>query len=51
MRFILLHTKVGLSFMEYEDFANYLAVKHAMGANQAGVHHPLAAGELRLINA
>lgn len=26
-------------------FATYEAVKHAMGGNQAGVHHPLAAGE------
>lgn len=25
-------------------FATYEAVKHAMGGNQAGVHHPLAAG-------
>lgn len=28
-------------------FATYEAVKHAMGGNQAGVHHPLAAGETR----
>lgn len=27
-------------------FATYEAVKHVMGGNQAGVHHPLAAGEL-----
>lgn len=27
-------------------FATYEAVKHAMGGNQAGVHHPLAAGIL-----
>ena len=27
-------------------FATYEAVKHAMGGNQAGVHHPLAAGEM-----
>lgn len=27
-------------------FATYEAVKHAMGGNQAGVHHPLAAGKL-----
>jgi hypothetical protein len=27
-------------------FATYEAVKHAMGGNQAGVHHPLAAGTL-----
>ena len=26
-------------------FATYEAVKHVMGGNQAGVHHPLAAGE------
>lgn len=26
-------------------FATYEAVKHAMGGNQAGVHHPLAAGK------
>jgi solute carrier family 25 iron transporter 28/37 len=26
-------------------FATYEAVKHAMGGNQAGVHHPLAAGQ------
>jgi hypothetical protein len=26
-------------------FATYEAVKHLMGGNQAGVHHPLAAGE------
>jgi hypothetical protein len=25
-------------------FATYEAVKHLMGGNQAGVHHPLAAG-------
>jgi len=25
-------------------FATYEAVKHVMGGNQAGVHHPLAAG-------
>jgi hypothetical protein len=25
-------------------FATYEAVKHAMGGNKAGVHHPLAAG-------
>lgn len=25
-------------------FATYEAVKHIMGGNQAGVHHPLAAG-------
>ena len=28
-------------------FATYEAVKHAMGGNQAGVHHPLAAGTKR----
>jgi hypothetical protein len=27
-------------------FATYEAVKHVMGGNQAGVHHPLAAGKL-----
>lgn len=27
-------------------FATYEAVKHVMGGNQAGVHHPLAAGML-----
>jgi hypothetical protein len=27
-------------------FATYEAVKHLMGGNQAGVHHPLAAGML-----
>lgn len=27
-------------------FATYEAVKHAMGGNQVGVHHPLAAGKL-----
>jgi hypothetical protein len=27
-------------------FLTYEAVKHMMGANQAGVHHPLAAGKL-----
>ena len=27
-------------------FATYEAVKHLMGGNQAGVHHPLAAGTL-----
>lgn len=26
-------------------FATYEAVKHVMGGNQAGVHHPLAAGK------
>lgn len=26
-------------------FATYEAVKHAMGGNRAGVHHPLAAGK------
>lgn len=26
-------------------FATYEAVKHAMGGNQVGVHHPLAAGK------
>jgi hypothetical protein len=26
-------------------FATYEAVKHAMGGNKAGEHHPLAAGE------
>jgi len=26
-------------------FATYEAVKHVMGGNKAGVHHPLAAGE------
>jgi hypothetical protein len=25
-------------------FATYEAVKHVMGGNKAGVHHPLAAG-------
>jgi hypothetical protein len=29
-------------------FATYEAVKHAMGGNQAGVHHPLAAGTYKL---
>jgi solute carrier family 25 iron transporter 28/37 len=29
-------------------FATYEAVKHAMGGNQAGVHHPLAAGKFSL---
>jgi hypothetical protein len=29
-------------------FATYEAVKHVMGGNQAGVHHPLAAGMLVL---
>ena len=28
-------------------FLTYEAVKHVMGANQAGVHHPVAAGRLR----
>ena len=27
-------------------FATYEAVKHVMGGNKVGVHHPLAAGEL-----
>jgi hypothetical protein len=31
-------------------FATYEAVKHAMGGNQAGVHHPLAAGMLSQIS-
>lgn len=26
-------------------FATYEAVKHLMGGNRVGVHHPLAAGE------
>lgn len=26
-------------------FATYEAVKHLMGGNKAGVHHPLAAGK------
>ena len=26
-------------------FATYEAVKHVMGGNKAGVHHPMAAGE------
>lgn len=30
-------------------FATYEAVKHAMGGNQVGVHHPLAAGEPKCI--
>lgn len=30
-------------------FATYEAVKHAMGGNQAGVHHPLAAGKFLLL--
>lgn len=28
-------------------FATYEAVKHLMGGNKAGEHHPLAAGKLR----
>lgn len=28
-------------------FATYEAVKHLMGGNRAGVHHPLAAGRSR----
>lgn len=28
-------------------FATYEAVKHLMGGNKIGVHHPLAAGERR----
>lgn len=28
-------------------FATYEAVKHLMGGNKVGVHHPLAAGETR----
>jgi len=30
-------------------FATYEAVKHVMGGNQAGVHHPLAAGMFETI--
>lgn len=30
-------------------FATYEAVKHLMGGNQAGVHHPLAAGMVRIL--
>jgi hypothetical protein len=29
-------------------FATYEAVKHLMGGNQAGVHHPLAAGNCNI---
>ena len=31
-------------------FATYEAVKHVMGGNQAGVHHPLAAGMFAFIS-
>ena len=36
------HTSAGPAHAVY--FATYEAVKHVMGGNQAGVHHPLAAG-------
>jgi hypothetical protein len=35
---------VGLGPAHAVYFATYEAVKHVMGGNQAGVHHPLAAG-------
>lgn len=31
-------------------FATYEAVKHLMGGNRVGVHHPLAAGETKYAN-
>ena len=36
------HSETGPAHAVY--FATYEAVKHVMGGNQAGVHHPLAAG-------
>jgi solute carrier family 25 (mitochondrial iron transporter), member 28/37 len=36
------HISTGPAHAVY--FATYEAVKHLMGGNQAGVHHPLAAG-------
>lgn len=39
---ILLIMGIGPAHAVY--FATYEAVKHLMGGNQAGVHHPLAAG-------
>jgi len=36
------HISTGPAHAVY--FATYEAVKHVMGGNQAGVHHPLAAG-------
>jgi hypothetical protein len=35
---------IGLGPAHAVYFATYEAVKHVMGGNQAGVHHPLAAG-------
>lgn len=37
------HISTGPAHAVY--FATYEAVKHVMGGNQAGVHHPLAAGK------
>jgi hypothetical protein len=30
-------------------FATYEAVKHVLGGNKAGVHHPVAAGTLPIV--
>jgi hypothetical protein len=38
------NTDMGIGPAHAVYFATYEAVKHVMGGNQAGVHHPLAAG-------
>lgn len=38
-------TDLGIGPAHAVYFATYEAVKHVMGGNQAGVHHPLAAGQ------
>lgn len=48
MRIFQLANSIDLGPAHAVYFATYEAVKHLMGGNQAGVHHPLAAGELAL---
>lgn len=47
-KIVLQLTMVRLGPAHAVYFATYEAVKHLMGGNKAGVHHPLAAGTFSL---